>query len=334
MDVLFATHKYKELVAAVGKLSYVDEWHAKLWFRSAYELGDLEECRKAVRCFEFVGLDDEGVELLWNLPTLCKKSGYTIVGTTDPEYEPQDMECVIYYGSYPITWKQFCAEQKSYCNAMFYDRVVHDKFVSGSDWLDIDRIFIVNMKKRTDRKSDVLSEFARVSAPLDRIDFMFSYPGNDTTPLMDCTLNHFKGMSIMKTRGYTNCLFLEDDVVFSDKPRFVELFQRSYKFDIVFLATSRWWRREPFDDLLIRTYQSCTTSSAYLLTEQTLPVVMECVQKGIDIMRNGGSRNAGAIDCHWRELQPRNQMFVFKDKPCYQRPGWSNVVDGVSGHYD
>jgi len=105
-------------------------------------------------------------------------------------------------------------------------------------------------------------------------------------------------------------------------------------FDIVFLATSRWWRREPFDDLLIRSYQSCTTSSAYLLTRDTLPVVMECVQEGVEIMKSGGPPAQGAIDCHWRDLQPRNQLFVFKHKPCYQRPGWSNIVNAVSAHYD
>ena len=333
MDVLFHTERYEELLAEVHKLSYIDVAEAKLWFRAAYALGNLEECRQAVRRFEYISLDDETVGLLWKLPALCQQKGHMIVGSTDPEYVPQDKECVIYYGAYPITWKQFCAEPQSFCNAMFYDRVVHDKFVSGSDWLDIDRIFIVNMKTRTDRKSEVLSELARVSAPLDRIEFMFAYPGSNT-PLMDCTLNHYKAMSTMKSNAYTNCLFLEDDVVFSGVPQFAELFRRQYTFDIVFLATSRWWRREPFDDLLIRSYQGCTTSSSYLLTKQTLHVVMACVLEGIEIMRSGGPTHDGAIDCHWRCLHPRNQMFVFKNKPCYQRPGWSNIVNAVSGHYD
>ena len=333
MDFLFEAQRHKEVVTEVHKLSYIDVAEARLWFKSAYEMGDLEECRQAVRRFEYISMDDETVDLLWKLPTLCQKHGYTIVGSTDPNYQPLDKECVIYYGAYPITWKQFCVEQKSYCNAMFYDRMDHDKFVGGSDWTDIDRIFIVNMKNRTDRKSEVLSELTRVSAPLNKIEFIFAYPGSKT-PELDCTQNHYRAMSIMKTNAYTNCLFLEDDVVFSGVPQFTELFQRDYTFDIVFLATSRWWRREPFDDLLIRTYQGCTTSSAFLLTKQTLPVVMACVKEGIDIMKAGGSPNDGAIDCHWRELHPRNQMFVFKDKPCYQRPGWSNIINRVSAHYD
>lgn len=332
MNQLFAIRDYTGVIHIANTMDYVDEKAATMWFKAAYEMDDLEECRKAARCFEYTTLDEEAVDLLWLLPAMCRKHGFTIVGSTDPHYEPTDKECVIYYGPYPVTWKQFCADNKSYCNANFYDCVVHDKFVSAQCWDNIDQIFILNLKKRTDRRSHILCELSKVCAPLDKLCFVYGVESSDR--YIAATEDHFRAMSIMMVRGYQTCLFLEDDVVFARQPQFTEFFQRSYKFDIVFLATSRWWRREPLDDLLIRTYQSCTTSSSYMLAKETLPVVMACVKEGIEIMKAGGSTNEGAIDCHWRNLQPRNQMFVFKDKPCFQLPGWSNIVGRVTAHYD
>jgi len=332
---LFNTMKYEQVIALAQhekNNGWLDGKSANIWFRAALELQDLEACYTAASYFEYTDLDDNAVTSLNLLSELCRKKGFTLVGSTDLSYEPADNEKVFYYGPYPVTWRQFGVEAKSYCHANFYDAITHDKFISSSCWSHLDAIYIVNLKTRTDRRSHVLAELAKVGAPLDNIVFVF---GERTlNPYIGCGQAHLRAMRNMQLTNRRNCLVVEDDIVFSRVPEFDAFFQRNYKFDVCFLATSRWWRREPFDDLLIRTFQSCTTASAYLLTKDTVGLVADCVEEGIDIMKNSGDTNEGSVDCHWRHLQSRNQTFVFKNKICFQRPDWSNNLNSSVAHYD
>ena len=106
-------------------------------------------------------------------------------------------------------------------------------------------------------------------------------------------------MNDMVNNGYRNSLILEDDIVFSPnvsqvKKDITEFFENDYLYDICFLSASRFHKKEPHNDLLIKSKQICTTSSAYFLSNKTVHSVRDCVIEGMDLLKK--TNNLYCID--------------------------------------
>jgi len=246
---------------------------------------------------------------------------------------------VIVYGDYPDWHHGLPITNKLFRHPVFFSQVKHDVVESHPCWDSVDVMYVLNLETRSDRYMETLSSLARVAAPLHKIHHYKAQKDPSMSPYAGATKNHLDAMvHFNQTPELKQCLILEDDIVFtSDVSRVwssvAEFFRRPYDYTLCFLAISRIGPREPFDDLLSRSRQGCTTSSAYFLRKPTSQEVQRVVQEGFDIIVKGQDPNyTGVIDQYWCYHLPL--IHFFKDKLAYQRPALSNLVGAVVANLD
>jgi len=184
-----------------------------------------------------------------------------------------------------------------------------------------------------------MCELCRINAPLNKIYHYKAKSSKDINPLTGATQNHVDVMDDMINNNYNTCLIIEDDITFTSdinkaKGDLIKFFEREYEYDICFLAASKFHKREPMDDLLIKSKQICTTSSAYLVNKKSIKKVRNCAKEGLDYLLKRGDPNVYTIDRYWCKLQKDNKMFIFKNKISYQRPSYSNTKKTVAAFLD
>ena len=309
-------------------------------FIANYYADDLEECRRLMSMYEYSSITDHVVDNCNFMFTMLKKHGYKIIGTTNLSDEPKYNEIMIYYGTFPVTHLYFPITNKVYRNAGHFNKVTHDIVKYDDCWNNLDKIYILNLEEREDRYIETMCELCKVDAPLNKV---FHYKAKKTPgdggPYVGATQNHIDVMNDIVNEGYINSLILEDDIVFSPnisqiKKDITEFFDSDYLYDICFLSASRFHKKEPHNDLLIKSKQICTTSSAYFLSNKTIQSVRDCVMEGMDLLKKTNNANLYCIDRYWSKLQEDDRVFIFKRKMAYQRPNYSNIKGTIAAYLD
>lgn len=300
-----------------------------------YYLNDPAMIRRVYSAYEFADIRPLVIQQSSDLLRLMGR----VVASFDPTREPKDGEVVIVYGDYPDWHHGLPITNKLFRHVSFFHQVTHDVVESNPCWDSVDIIYILNLETRSDRYMETLSSLARVAAPLHKIHHYKAQKDASMSAYAGATKNHLDVMvHFNQTPELKQCLILEDDIVFtSDVSRVwtsvAEFFRRHYDYTLCFLAISRIGPREPFDDLLSRSRQGCTTSSAYFLRKPTSQEVQRVVQDGFDIIVKGQDSNyTGVIDQYWCSHLPL--IHFFKDKLAYQRPALSNLVGAVVANLD
>ena len=300
-----------------------------------YYLNDPAMIRRVYSAYEFADIRPLVIQQSSDLLRLMGR----VVASFDPTREPKEGEVVIVYGDYPDWHHGLPITNKLFRHVSFFHQVTHDVVESNPCWDSVDIIYILNLETRSDRYMETLSSLARVAAPLHKIHHYKAQKDASMSAYAGATKNHLDVMvHFNQTPELKQCLILEDDIVFtSDVSRVwtsvAEFFRRHYDYTLCFLAISRIGPREPFDDLLSRSRQGCTTSSAYFLRKPTSQEVQRVVQDGFDIIVKGQDSNyTGVIDQYWCSHLPL--IHFFKDKLAYQRPALSNLVGAVVANLD
>jgi hypothetical protein len=301
----------------------------------AYYLNDPAMARRVYAAYEFADIRPLVIQ---QSSALLHWMG-RVVASFDPAREPKDGEIVIVYGDYPDWHHGLPITNKLFRHPVFFSQVKHDVVESHPCWDSVDVVYVLNLETRSDRYMETLSSLARVAAPLHKIHHYKAQKDPSMSAYAGATKNHLDVMvHFNQTPELKQCLILEDDIVFtSDVSRVwssvAEFFRRPYDYTLCFLAISRIGQREPFDDLLSRSRQGCTTSSAYFLRKPTSQEVQRVVQEGFDIIVKGQDPNyTGVIDQYWCYHLPL--IHFFKDKLAYQRPALSNLVGAVVANLD
>jgi len=271
---------------------------------------------------------------------MVKQIGYTVVGTCDTEYIPEEKQFVIYFGNYPDDYMSLPQSFKIYRHFLFFNsnNIKLDRFISNKCWDSIDRIFIMGLEGEFERMNDTWSQLCLMHAPLDRIEEYRAKKDAELNNIyLGATKNHIDCLQNMKNSGYECCLFLEDDFVFTSKIRenqasLSEFFNRKYDYNICFLSASKFHERKIFDDLLIKSKQYCTTSSGYLISKRNLDVVLETVKEGYELLiKNMDFSHVYCIDRYWAKL---DKMYIFKKKLGFQKPSRSKITGDLNIELD
>lgn len=272
---------------------------------------------------------------------LAKKNDYKIVGTCNVHYEPQRNEIVIYFGNYADDYLSLPQSNKIYKNILFYQDIEIDKFISDECWNNIDKIYIMTVDICYERQYDVLTQLCLMNAPLDRVYMHKVHKDKELNDIyIGVTKNHIHCLEHMKTNNFNNCLFLEDDFIFSqnyddNKGKLKTFFDRNYDYDICFLSASKYHKREDFDDLLIISKQICTTSSGYLVSNKNINKVLNIVKEGFELLnQNKENSDIYCIDRYWHKMVNDNKMFIFKNKIGFQKPSISKILNKLNTNLD
>lgn len=273
--------------------------------------------------------------------------GCSVVATTDVTRQPSTgEEVVICYGSFPLDYRNLPHGNLMYRNAFFYPLCTTQTFEYHPCWERIKVIYILNLEHEVSRYIDILGELCRMGCPLDRV---YHYKAKKeivcgdraTDCYIGATKNHVDVMEhfVANFGPGDACLILEDDFVFTscygqNQRRLMEFWDRGYDFDICMLSASKYHDLRRYDDMLLLSYQECTTSSGYFLRRESAQAVLDCVREGYEKLYVTGDHGQYVIDRYWAKLQRRNKFFVMKDKIGYQRPNNSSTRDQFVCEFD
>lgn len=304
-------------------------------YTSNFYLRDVEKCQYWLSQFEFAEISPSVIHNSNYLFLLFNSDNKHIVATFDSERMPSDNEIVIVYGNYPDWHHALPHSSKMYRHASMFTQIRHNSIEYDSVWEPIDTIYILNLKERSDRFNDTLLALCSVKAPIHRI-YHYKAEKGELPPYVGATKNHVDVMKHFKESGKSNCLILEDDIVFIDDHRhitntFQQFFSRNYQYNICFLSLSKHGEKEPMDDILSVSKQECTTSSAYLLNSNSIETVLQVAEEGLLRMSETGDHHNYCIDRYWTKL---SDLFFFKKKLVFQRPSFSNLTKCVNFNLD
>ena len=314
------------------------------WFKCALATMDIAKCQEALSSFEYAIIDENVIQESNLLFNIYRHKGYRVIGTTDPSRQPKDKEIVVCYGNQCHNIDCLPSTNHVFRHAVYYNDIVHDSFESSSAWDSIGIIYILNLVERYDRYMDILVELCSLHAPLPRI---YHYKATKQVVTGDNTLDGYLGASknhldVVKhfvTTKHKYCMILEDDVCFNENKvqlleNLEEFFKRDYKFDVCLMNYSKYHEVKPYDSILNLCYQHCTTSSAYILTKDTIDRILQVFEEGYSKMLETKDVDKYIIDRYWSKLQCDNRFFVFKNKFGYQRCNYSQLRNQVNCYYD
>lgn len=300
-------------------------------FIANYYLRNVERCQYWLSKFEYAEITPH---IIHNSQHLFGIANRKIVATFDEEREPTDNEFVIVYGAYPDWHLALPCANKMYRHISYFQSSRHDVVEYDPVWETVDIIYILNLEERVDRYYDSLLSLAAVRAPLHRIHH-YKAQRDGLPPYAGATKNHVDVVRHFSESGMRHALILEDDIMFIDRQSVFSslrtFFSKTYDYNICFLSLSKYGRREPYDDILGKTLQECTTSSAYFLQSSTAQNVYSVLLEGFEKMMSTGDHHYNCVDRYWTKLP---NLYYFRKKLGFQRPSYSNLTRGVSAHLD
>ena len=272
-------------------------------------------------------------------------AGKRRIATTDPNRQPAADELIVQFGNYPPAFESLPVHNPMRRNILDYWNLQWDfaQIESSPCWRSVDRVFVINLDHRPDRFYSVVRELARVGVPLDRI-LRFPacvYAGSDDKQVngqVGCLTSHLQVSRIAADEGFRNVLVVEDDFAFIDDVKHVEsavdaFFARQYSYDLCLLATSKFGRIKPFDDLVSMPRQECTNSAAYFMSRAGSARLVDCFSDALDQLVATGDCMRFAIDRSWSALQGK-RFLVFKRRLGLQLPGFSDIEKFVTVYLD
>ena len=291
----------------------------------------LSQFRKALINEEIIRATSSTFELL--------RTKMKIIASFDPERVPAVNEIIIQYGEYPhaVSCLPVYGSQIVYRHPIYFNLIQHDIVEYDKSFEKIDKIYILNLIDRPDRLWLLLVELCKIRAPLHRIFYYGAKKEPGIGVYASATKNHLDVVDdFIQSTTCENALIIEDDITFvSDITRIWSqmkiLFERSYSYDICFLAYSKYGEIVDVDDLVSQSKQYCTTSSCYLIQRNTVEAVRDCLKVGYEEMKNGGNPNIYCCDRYWTKL---NTLLVLRDKIAYQRISFSNITSAINYNFD
>ena len=156
--------------------------------------------------------------------------------------------------------------------------------------------------------------------------------------MQERTKNHRDVVEHFLKSPLKHCLILEDDATFSadidGNLRRLELFfNRSYDYEVCLLNSSKYHEIKEYDDLLLRSYQECTTTSAYLLSRNGAEKAFFYFNDGYNKILEYRSTYY-VCDRYWAEMQKNDKFFLFRTKFGYQRCNYSSITGQTESHFD
>ena len=183
-------------------------------------------------------------------------------------------------------------------------------------------IFYINLDRRVDRRTEIESEFARMSISGERFVGIVGTPG-----IVGCGKSHLAILKIARDRGLRNVLIFEDDFQFiiskeELESMLSEFFYSSMPFDVLMLSYDM-HKSQPIDDLVMKV-DYATTASAYIVNSCFYDALIELYETNLPLLESTGKHWIYANDQIWRTLQPESRWFAFVKRVGIQRGSYSD----------
>lgn len=202
-----------------------------------------------------------------------------------------------------------------------------------------DKIFIINLKHRTDRKEKILNELQKQKITnyeffdgiVLRIEDVNSWNPNYCDHIsprdvknynkykigcLGCLKSHLEIMKLSLSRGYKNVLILEDDCVFEKDFNYMkkslEKFDKDY--NLLYLSGSHLGSKTKITQTIYKITQTLTTGS-YIVNETVMKYICDTIigyNKEIDVF-------------YTDSVQKKFDCYAFVPRVTRQRSGFSDI---------
>jgi hypothetical protein len=189
----------------------------------------------------------------------------------------------------------------------------------------IDKVFYINLDKRTDRKEEIEKELTEYKLDYERFPAVeISYYG-----CLGCSYSHHNAIALAKERGYKNILILEDDFTFVISSEQFEkqmetFFNSNVNYDVCLFSYNLQEYSESNYNFLYKVKYAQTTSG-YLVNEKYYDTLINNYREGLEQLGASWKAWIYAIDVYWKELQEKDNWYCFKEKIGIQKPGFSDI---------
>lgn len=189
----------------------------------------------------------------------------------------------------------------------------------------IDKIFYINLDKRTDRREQIEQELATHGLEAER------FAGIPTfgCGMIGCGYSHLSVLKLARERGYKNVLILEDDFQFvvskeEMENSFQQFFDASIPYDVLMISYVIQKSADVPDYPFLKKVLDGQTTSGYLVNHHYYDVIIQLYEWAIPLLEQTRMHWEYAIDMVWKRLQPEGQWFHFTQRLGKQRPSYSD----------
>ena len=183
----------------------------------------------------------------------------------------------------------------------------------------IDRVVYINLEHRTDRRISIETELAKYFPPwkISRFDAIRNEKG-----YLGCTMSHIGVLELAISRGWKNCLIVEDDAVWSNFENGYLLLEKLVKqsYDVITFGTT-------FTTYDRDTYrlQSGQTTTAYLISSHYYQTYLNNVKEGLSKLVETDIVKQYALDVYWKILQSKDNWYCIMPGLMRQKDGYSDI---------
>ena len=271
-------------------------------------------------------------------------AGKRIVATCNPRRIPADDEIVIIYGNYPHTFENVVVNNPIKRHVAMFGEFDYDDVEYDHRWDGIGQIYIINADNRPDRYDAVLRELASARAPFNKITRVPAIRDETTRlPPVDgqigCLRSHIEVLRRAMVGNFDQVLILEDDFCFTTEvdahlDDLQTFLSRGYEYLICLLATSKYGRIIPKDDLVSVSLQPCTNTGAYLVSAAGIEKLLPVQEFALGRLKETHDTLSYAVDRCWSVLQSSGQFLVFRRKFGFQSSSFSDIEQSIARYLD
>jgi glycosyl transferase family 25 len=189
----------------------------------------------------------------------------------------------------------------------------------------IDKIYYINLDKRTDRRAEIESELLLYGLCGERFQAFEHSNG-----IVGCGKSHLQVLKNAKKEEFKNVLILEDDFTFLvPKDEFETLitnfFDCNIPYDVCMLTTNLpilcpIVNNAPF----LSKVSDLHNAAGYIVNNHYLDKLISLYEYNIPLLEQTGKHWIYANDACWKQLQAIDNWYVFNPRLGKQRPSYSD----------
>jgi glycosyl transferase family 25 len=193
--------------------------------------------------------------------------------------------------------------------------------------MSLDRVFYINLDKRTDRRQEIETEIKKVPGLWEKAERFSAI--EHPFGCVGCTRSHLEVLRLAKTRGYSQILILEDDFMWinGQENRFNErLLDFDTDYDVVMLTAlviesvdSERENRIQDEKRILKAHNA----AGYLIHERMFDRLIDAYEQTWPHLERTGADWIYTNDVVWQRFQPESRWYLVKMGR--QRPSYSDI---------
>ena len=193
---------------------------------------------------------------------------------------------------------------------------------------NIDKIYYINLNKRTDRREQIEKELNEFGLNYERFEAIETHGFG----IHGCGLSHLAVLKLAKENNYENVLILEDDFTFlvskdEFEQQLTSFFDLKLPFDVLMLSYLLKHTEDTKYESISKVKEA-ETAAGYLVNKNYYNTLIDLYEWAMPLLNQTKKHWIYANDQVWKRLQAKDSWYYFTKRIGKQAPGYSDTVVG------